>query len=99
MINFDKKLSNKMFALFFILPLLHAQTYNPNLYELGDNLLVNPSFTSPVMTPNVTIENFPPTILGWNCTTYCQLKNIPLYCSINSLTCNVNYTQVIDLIS
>ena len=37
------------------------------------------------------------TIEGWNCTTYCQLKNIPSYCILKSANCSVNYTQALDL--
>ena len=49
------------------LSLLSAQLYDPNAYSLANNLVINPTFTSPVITAPLTYQDQGSSILGWNC--------------------------------
>jgi hypothetical protein len=42
-------------------------SYDPSLYSLGSNLIINPDFSDPDINGNLA-DFYPGGILGWACT-------------------------------
>lgn len=77
-----------------------GQLYDSNLYSLGSNIIINPSFSSPIL-PSGTISKMYNRlgITGWTCRIKCRLTDIPNTCLQMGLSCNTSYTQAMGLIS
>ena len=90
-----------MFHTITTLLLLHigyAQLYDPNAYSLGNNLVTNPTFTSPTIPTPLTYQDQTNTILGWNCIgQVCQILHIPRMCVFLGLPCSTQFQQGIDM--
>ncbi len=57
-------------ALIFLLSVCMGQSiYDPNLYSLGSNLVVNPNFDNPVLVSGDLKENYVGSMPGWTCNT------------------------------
>ena len=78
------------------LQLASLQLYDPATHYLGNNLILNPDFSSPAL-PNGTISQNYTSIPGWTCGGLCQLKNIPLFFLSQGDTVITNLTQGLNL--
>ena len=83
-----------LFGILFFLA--QGKLYDPNLFTLGSNLVVNPTFSTPNIGPSLTAF-YGTSILGWSCTADCQIVNVPVLCSTFGVSCSNNYTQGIDM--
>ena len=75
----------------------YSQTYDPSLYSLGSNLIFNPTFSDPALSPGSMVSFYPGSITGWSCDSSCQVTSIIEICSSFSLACSNNFTQSLDL--
>jgi hypothetical protein len=71
--------------------------YDPTLYTLGVNLILNPAFTQPHLGSSTQYQNVAFSIPSWNCSHICQIINIPLTFAAYSLQYSTNYSQCIDM--
>ena len=85
-------------TLVLLLSTVTAAIYDSNLYTLGDNLLTNPGFDLPLLSPP-TSYTMQASIPGWTCTVNCQVVNIDRRCTYFGKTCSVSFTQGVDLIT
>lgn len=86
------------FLLLLVMRVSSSQTlYDPSIYYLGSNLIINPDFAEPQISPLVDNELYNNGINGWNCTTKCQLKKIVPYYTSKGKICNTNFSQGMDL--
>ena len=92
---FEKKL---LFIVLILLPVTFGVPYDTNLYSLGSNLVNNSMFLTPDLT-NKTMDyyEYGPIDLGWTCNALCELFYIQRRCANRSATCNISFTQGIDV--
>ena len=73
-----------------------GQTIDPALYTLGSNLIIQSTFSAPVVNNQVSRYRNN-RIEGWTCTNWCEVINVPRLCSSRPLPCSNNYSQGVDL--
>ena len=82
--------------LLFLLSSVFSQGYDPNLFSLGNNIVINPTFSDPNLVAPRASKLISTGILGWNCTIQCQVVNIPRRCAEKNITCNTTFIQAIE---
>ena len=73
----------------------NTQLYDPALFSLGSNLIVNPTFSTPDIG-GVLTQYMSGGILGWNFVDS-QIITVSTLCSSYGNPCSTNFTQAIDL--
>ena len=69
--------------LLVLLPLATAILYDPTQFYLGDNLIVNSLFSTPVVGTYITTTS----MSGWTCTPRCEIGNTTYECTIFAYPC------------
>jgi hypothetical protein len=87
----------KPLLVFVMITAATTSLYDPTQFSLSSNLLLNPAFSSPAISSPTAVTNYGNQITGWNCTSICQLKNMPRYCAATLTACNLSFVQTIDL--
>ena len=81
-----------------ILVVIYSQPlYDPSVYQLGTNLIVNSMFNDPLLTGGALVIFVPNAILGWNCTGFCKVRDLYNSCFSFGQTCQQLGRQVIEL--
>ena len=78
-----------------LLTISNTQLYDPSLYSLGSNLIVNPTFSTPDIGGAMT-QYFSSSIYGWNFASG-QIVTVSALCSNFGHTCTHNFTQALDM--
>ena len=74
--------------------LASASIVDPNLFQLGSNLVKNYNFMNPVLTGEFKYTSSLP---DWNCIPNCQMIDTAKRCLIRGNTCSVSFQQAIDM--
>ena len=81
-----------------LLPSLQAQAlYDPLTHQPGPNLISNPLFDQPLVTPPMYYQFVLGSIPGWTCKNVCQLDKISSACAFYGKACNLTWVQAIDI--
>ena len=86
-----------MIAFLLVLCFKHILSQIP--FTLGNNLVINSQFSTPIVSAPNLYSYGSSTISGWNCTSICDIESIPRNCNSYLLNCNIpsSYSQAIDL--
>ena len=79
-----------------LLPLLSSLPYDPSLYSLGNDLIQNGNFNTPLLG-GIGFQDYPGSVPGWTCISICQISEMMVLCGWYSKSCTVTQTQYIDL--
>ena len=63
---------NFYFVFFFVLRAISV--YDPNIHNLGVNLITNPLFQDPLLSNGTLVSFIPNAIPGWQCSGYCEIS-------------------------
>lgn len=74
--------------------LASASIVDPNLFQLGSNLVKNYNFMEPVVTGEYLYTSL---LQDWNCIPKCQIVNTAKRCFNKGNTCSVGFQQAIDM--
>ena len=83
-----------MLLLVLLYSLASASIVDPNLFQLGSNLVKNYNFMDPIVTGEFS---YPTIIPFWNCNPNCQVVNTEQRCINNGNPCSVSFHQAIDM--